>query len=260
MEGLSVAGVEAGPDEETAEGLRAMRMNGVHILPDLLPPDLVARCAEAFARDYPGYLEGEAPDAFITGEKRFVAPVAIDGAFADPRLFAHPRMVALLDGLLGPRWVVEAFGVIVALPGAALQHDHRDGGQLFKETGLDRLLPPFACTFAMPLVPVDATSGRTAFWTGTHRFTDHMDREPDFVPDLAPGSGMIWDFRVVHQGQANLGTTPRPMLYLTYARHWWMDNDNFVRGRNAKLLVSRAMMDGADAVLKQRLERAEVRG
>jgi hypothetical protein len=38
---------------------------------------------------------------------------------------------------------------------------------------------------------------------------------------------IVFDYRVVHRGMANTGEAARPVLYLTFCRSWFRDQQNF---------------------------------
>ena len=47
----------------------------------------------------------------------------------------------------------------------------------------------------------------------------HSQADAEVVPVLAnAGDVIIFDYRVVHRGMANIGMTSRPVLYLTFCR------------------------------------------
>ena len=53
------------------------------------------------------------------------------------------------------------------------------------------------------------------------------------TPDA--GSAILFDYRLKHRGLGNRSTEDRPLLYLTYARPFWLDVYNFDRKRYASL-------------------------
>ncbi len=235
----------------------ALRRDGFAVFDHACDPRLLGDCGAALERHYPEYLrEGEDEGRFRVSQGRFYADVVIDGPFADPRILANPALDPLLRAALGEDYVFEAFGVIVALPGAEEQAPHRDGGLLFPETGIDRMLPPSALTFVLPLVEMNPLHGSTGFWTGSHRPSDADPGPADCAPVVPVGSAALWDYRVLHKGMENRSTAVRPLVYAVFARRWWIDAGNFAKGRGQKLAVRRAALEGMDAQLRARLMRA----
>src|SRR5262249_49123788 len=147
--------------------------------------------------------------------------------FDDSCLFANPYLLSVLSAMLGENLVIGAFGVVCALPSAPAQHIHHDGGDLFQRLDLDRLLPAFAITAAIPLLEMNAINGTTMLWLGSHRDRSRALNEEGIQPVVREGSCMIWDFRLKHSGTPNKGQLPRPLLYLTYCRPWFLDHINF---------------------------------
>ena len=70
---------------------------------------------------------------------------------------------------------------------------------------------------------------------------------PSKTPSLKAGSALIFDYRLKHRGLGNSGTEERPLLYITYAKPFWLDVYNFDRKRYKNL----------PAVAKQARRRAE---
>ena len=55
------------------------------------------------------------------------------------------------------------------------------------------------------------------------------------VPLPAAGDALVFDYRIRHRGLGNRSMTPRPLLYITFAKKEYDDQANFSRGRYAKL-------------------------
>ena len=71
-------------------------------------------------------------------------------------------------------------------------------------------------------------------------------KEEGIEPVVREGSCMLWDFRLLHGGTPNRGTLPRPLLYLTYCRPWFLEHLNFNK-RNPKqrpLLAKQNFLSG----------------
>jgi ectoine hydroxylase-related dioxygenase (phytanoyl-CoA dioxygenase family) len=132
----------------------------------------------------------------------------------------------IVDGILGGETellfagVVEAYGSDRPHP----QDWHRDGQAL----GRGHQLPPHVVNVFIPLVDIDVPIGPTEFWPGTHkeaaytaiqelqktRRTPAPQEGDKTVQLLAPaGSAVIFDYRTIHRGGANMTDKNRRVLY-----------------------------------------------
>jgi hypothetical protein len=245
--------------EQLAALLGQFNRDGFLVVKDVFDRQRVRELLDNLRREHPEYMgEGEPDDHYEVGNRRFTAPLRFAPPFDCRDFITHPLVDGMLRALLGTSYVIEAFGVISSLPGAQEQHVHRDGGPLFPDSGLDGLLPPSAVAVSLPLVDMTETNGMTVFWPGSHRQAEH-DRNTTGVKAQPPaGSLVFWDFRTFHNGMPNNGADARPFLYLTTCRPFWMDHRNFVPGRNAKLMASRAAIDALDEATRARFVRADV--
>ncbi len=239
--------------------LAALRRDGVVVIDALWPAERLTPLLAALALRFPDYVveAAGAPRASVkVGNRRFFAPLPFEPPFDCSDVLLHPAIEAVLCGALGEDFLFDDYGVISSLPGARAQHIHRDGGLLFPETGLDAVLPPSALTIVVPLVAMDALSGTTAFWPGSHRAGRCEPQGDPVTADIPVGSCAIWDFRVMHSGLANSGTRARPLLYTTACRPFWSDAGNFVWGVNDKLVTSRAALEKLAEPARARFARA----
>ena len=83
-----------------------------------------------------------------------------------------------------------AFGVVCSTPSAPAQTVHRDGGTLFG-SDIDRLLPTFAITVAIPLLEMNEVNGTTALWLGSHCDVSRNSNQENINPVVREGSGML---------------------------------------------------------------------
>jgi len=152
------------------------------------------------------------------GERRFVLPLESRDRIA------RPAIVAVVRDSLGEDAVLDGFAAEVTLPGAGPQHIHRDGNPLFDAT-LSPLLPAYALIVVLPL-----GEHRTALWPRSHRWQARDEATPPELVDLPAGSALLRDFRLFHGGTANRSDTTRVVLHVTYARHWYRDPGDVLRG------------------------------
>ena len=197
--------------------------------------------------EYPDYLlDRELADSLMVGERRYMFPLKLRGAFADPAIFANPFIMAVVRRVLQDDVALEAFGLINSMDGAGAQHAHRDGPPLFA-SDISAILPAHALTCALPLVSMDKTHGTTAIWPGSHRLREHDPSVPPLEPGIPAGSCLLWDFRLFHSGTANRSRRRRPMLYSTYARRWYQDPVNFTKSSLPRLVFEHDFVAGLSA-------------
>jgi ectoine hydroxylase-related dioxygenase (phytanoyl-CoA dioxygenase family) len=87
----------------------------------------------------------------------------------------------------------------------------------------------------VPLVDVTEELGPTEFWLGSQASGRHeeccraaargaeLPDHPQLRIAAAAGDAIVFDWRIVHRGCANVGAVDRPVFYLTFARAWWAD-------------------------------------
>jgi ectoine hydroxylase-related dioxygenase (phytanoyl-CoA dioxygenase family) len=165
-------------------------------------------------------------------------------AFLEAPHFAYLRgenapWLALVRSLIGVDATLAHAGVIVALPDSAAQKWHSDGDHVHDEL----VLAAHAVNVFVPLVDVALANGATEFAPRTH-LDWRADARP-VVPELGAGDALVFDWRLKHRGLANRAGHARPLLYLTYAKPWFVDKYNFSRARYADLppLVPRPTRD-----------------
>ena len=209
-----------------------MLTDGALVLQDVVDPGLILEARQTFVQRYAGYLNGqEHDDALQVGDRRLMITASLEPPFNRPELFANPWLLQVLRAVFADDFVLGGYGVVCSLPGAESQHCHRDGGVLFPQSGLDSLLPAAAVTVAIPLLDMNEIHGTTAIWLGSHRDCDlkaaHTSAEKGEEPVVHEGSCVLWDYRVAHAGTPNRSTLPRPLLYMTYCRPWFLDHQNY---------------------------------
>ena len=220
--------LESFSSETIEHASRRIHVDGAVILEEIVDATLIGQAKRAFCDVYARYLDGgEHDDALTVGGQRLMITVDLEPPFDDQRLFANQWVLPILSAVLDEGLVLGAFGVVCSLPGAPIQHRHRDGGVLFLHSGVDRLLPAFAITVAIPLLEMNETHGTTALWLGSHRDAGSGPNEEGIEPVVREGSCVLWDYRLFHGGTSNRSTVPRPLLYLMYCRPWFFDHLNY---------------------------------
>ncbi len=241
----------AGDDCQAAAA--ALRSDGVVAIERLWSQDAIDRLHEAVVAQHPEFTDQASLQDYL-GDKneRFIAPVTMTAAVRATGVLECAALEAVCETMLGDGFVYEAFGMLWVDPGAPAQDPHRDGGMLFPESGIDKILPPTAITVAIPLVDVDLAWAPTGVAPGSHRL-EPGSSTAELVPiELVRGSAAIWDFRALHAGLANRTDRPRPALYFTVCRPYWVDHLNFRKNARARLVGDPAVIAG----LGQRYVRA----
>jgi len=232
-----------------------MRSDGTLIVEDIINPALIVNAREAFLERYDRYLHGLAhDDALEVGERRLMITVDLDPPFDRRELFANSWLFSLLSAVFEGDFILDAYGVVCSLPGAPEQHVHQDGGDIFAQAGLDRLLPIIAVTVGIPLLEMNGFHGTTKVWPGSHRDETRALTEMGEEPRIREGSCVLWDYRLRHAGTANQSTAFRPLLYMTYCRSWFMDHKNYTK--QVALRAPKAFLAKLPEDLRQLLARA----
>ena len=200
---------------------------GYVVLDHVLTQQEVEALRCAFLGFYGSFVQDtKAGPSLEVGGRRHMIGLRFEGAFADPRIFANPAVMAVVYRLLEATAIIEAYGCFVSLPGAEKQHEHHDGPHLFSSP-LSLMLPPYALTFALPLVEMNEVQGSTMLLPGSHRWQKRPSDPIEILPVMPQGSCVLWDYRLRHYGTENRSEVPRPLLYCTYSRPWYRDPVNF---------------------------------
>ena len=260
---------KAGPSTfEKAVG--TMLGSGCTVIPDVLPLDFVKAVLDKASADYTflcSELEerrrevvllhsmgkGEEAHHLVASVERvdFRELVHRDGGrkdqrfqldrypYASPSLVYNPIVFPLVRELLGGGDVNLLYmGVMWAFSDGTRapppQKWHGDGGHLFDTDHS----PPYCINVFYPLVELTDENGPTEFFPGSHRLGEFDKAATSFGLCCRPGSAVLFDYRVKHRGGANRSMErPRPVLYLAYAKTWYVDRGN---NRSQKSLVKKA--------------------
>ena len=125
--------------------------------------------------------------------------------------------------------------IVTASPSSTDQGWHADGGHV----NLQQHLPCHCLNVFIPLVDVlTIENGPTELRPCSHFLTRNLAplmlaakarktlRSP-VIPSLQRRDVLIFDYRILHRGRANVSVNDRPILVLTYAKSWFKDILNF---------------------------------
>lgn len=144
--------------------------------------------------------------------------------FLDPRVFANPRAMEVIDAIMGDDCVLTMMASDAAAPGSQMQEIHQD-------SYVTRLV------VNVPLVDCEEKNGAIELWPGTHRASapdpngrfdyDGPPLSQDRIRELVKaipskrgvmkaGSMLLRDQRLLHRGTKNETEETRPMLSFLY--------------------------------------------
>jgi ectoine hydroxylase-related dioxygenase (phytanoyl-CoA dioxygenase family) len=229
-----------------------VRVNGYTVLPERLPPDLVARMRERFDELL---AEKAAREPTNRGAHRFQMYLPWEEPFADPLLVENETVLAVVEAVMEPDPCLRYFASDTPLPGSDYQRVHSDTRLLFPETQLS--LPCYGIVLNVPLVDCCEENGSLEFWPATHLMPGKSDLErlapllPSRRADLPAGSLMLRDLRMWHRGTPNRSQASRPHVALVYTRPWY-------RFEQQEPAITREQFDALSERAKRLLRQAPV--
>jgi len=124
--------------------------------------------------------------------------------------------------------------LVISTPGSSEQAWHADGGHV----NLEQHLSCHVLNVFVPLKCITPEMGPTQLRPGTHYHTRNLApmllaararktlRTP-IAPLLSLGDVLVFDYRILHRGLANLSSQNRSFLVLTMSKPWFKDVLNF---------------------------------
>jgi ectoine hydroxylase-related dioxygenase (phytanoyl-CoA dioxygenase family) len=194
------------------------------LLRDHFASDLIAAWRAAFAPLLERHIEREGR-LQNRGPKRYYVTLPFEGAFADPRVFEDPDILAIVELLAGRDFVMCQLATDTPTKGSAYQDLHRDTPPLFPEW--HRETPPFQLAVNFPLVDVTLENGPMEAALGTHMLDKEEAMQKIASGEIAvepvlmrAGDVIVRDVRSIHRGTPNTTDEPRPMVVVGYSRRW----------------------------------------
>jgi len=150
---------------------------------------------------------------------------------------ANPCLMAIMENVLGPDFVLAAFNGLIMKPQGKAQRLHMD-----QEDSVSDM----AVTINALHVLDDFTkeNGATRLVPGSHKSVwprrGAMDeRESDAIHICAPaGSVIAYNGGILHAGSANLTNQPRRALHLFYCRKWVLPHWDFEKSLPSSICSS----------------------
>ena len=199
--------------------LAALLRDGYVILPDLLGGDEL----DAIRADVGPLLNRLGRNGFEGHGTQRVYSVLNKTRSCD-RIADHPRVLALLDRLFMPNYLLSMLQVINILPGEQAQMLHTDDG--FYPLPRPRKALGAATIWAIDAFTAD--NGATDIIAGSHEWGDRMpdpgEREPVV---MSAGSCVFFLGTLWHGGGANRSANPRLALTAQYCEPWLRPQEAF---------------------------------
>ncbi|MBF9315937.1 phytanoyl-CoA dioxygenase family protein [Mycobacteroides chelonae] len=199
--------------------LAAMRRDGYVILPDLLTADELDQIRDAVAP----LLNLHGRNGFEGHTTQRVYSV-LNKTRACDRIADHPRVLALLDRLFLPNYLLSMLQVINILPGEQAQMLHTDDG-------FYPIPRPRAGLGAATIWAIDdftADNGATDIVAGSHLWGDRRPQEAEREPVvMKAGSCVFFPGTLWHGGGANRTGAARLALTAQYCEPWLRPQEAF---------------------------------
>ena len=214
--------IAAPPEIQT--DLDTIERDGYVVLPRLLSSAQIAAVKEDLAPWLRGTLWGRNDfEGFRT--ERVYALLAKAPVVAE--LVEHPRVLALVDRLLAPNYLLSANLAIKLYPGETRQRLHYDTG--FYRVARPR--PPFGISTIWAIDEFTDENGATEVVPGSHTWGPESpaDDDPRIVPVIMPaGSVVVFMGTLWHRGGANRSGAPRLAITPQYCEAWLRQIENQV--------------------------------
>jgi ectoine hydroxylase-related dioxygenase (phytanoyl-CoA dioxygenase family) len=198
--------------------------DGYCVIPDLVPPAEIAELDADLAADFEAtpFSEGR-----FYGErtKRFGRLLA-RSANAAP-LVEHALILAIVEEVLSPFCDVIQLNLAQAIavhPGALAQIPHRDQDMWRGPVGEIEYL----VNVMWPLTPFTRDNGATRLWPESHghRALQVIAEEWEEVPEIEPGSALLFLGSTLHAAGANRSKTVRRGMIAGYSLGWLKTYEN----------------------------------
>ena len=219
--------------------LHELDQQGYTILPDFLSRDALARVREGLAPHLETHAGRNSFEGFRT--ERVYTLVGRGRVFED--IAEDPRVLALLDRLLRPGYLLTASQAICIHPGEKPQPIHYDDSFY----PVPRPRPSISFSTIVAVDPFSAENGGTEVIPGSHRWSDaqiagtYDGRDADaampaalerlLVPMTVPaGACIFFHGTLMHRGGANRSAAPRLAFSNQYCEPWARTQENFYLG------------------------------
>jgi ectoine hydroxylase-related dioxygenase (phytanoyl-CoA dioxygenase family) len=138
-------------------------------------------------------------------------------------IVTDPRLLALVEGVLGPAFQLSISAMIKIFPGESAQPLHQDDGLW----PAPRPHQPFVLNTMFAIDPFTEENGGTTVVPGSHLSTDPVDQSAKRTSVTMPvGALLAWDGALWHGGGTNTSDQERLGLNINYNLGWLRQQEN----------------------------------
>ena len=207
--------------EIDAEAVAAtVQEDGYAVVPNFIDQDEVDKLNEDLAPIFDSVRSMERPGL---GQQTVHIHNILGKTRAVDHIVMEPRLLEIVEAILGPDFQVSSIVVMCPRPGDEPQRLHRDDGHF----PIPRVFPLVANSL-LTLDPFKDENGATRIVPRSHLIRGQVDVETDTVPiETGPGSLIIWDGALWHKGGGNRTENERRRsLNLNFNLAWLKQREN----------------------------------
>lgn len=215
---------------------------GYVIIHDMISKDIV----DCIRRESAPFLKYDGRTEFEGHKTRRIYSV-IEKTYACNPLVEHPLVMALLDRIFQPNYLLSQLQVISVLPGEVRQPLHHDDGFY----PIARPRKPFGAALIWALDDFTYENGATLVYPGSHLWGDVPPAQIDvskMIPAVMPsGSAVFFLGTTWHCAGANTTDKPRLAATTQYCEPWARQQENY------SLAISRERAKGCSETVQKLL-------
>ncbi|MEM7412428.1 MAG: phytanoyl-CoA dioxygenase family protein [Myxococcota bacterium] len=209
------------PEAVIAADLETVRRDGYLVIPSLLSHDELGAIRDGVAP-----LLGHAGRNDFEGVQTQRVYAVLEKTRALDGLVAHPRILALLDRMFLPNYLLSQAQVINIQPGEQAQALHTDDAFY----AVPRPRPPLGAATVWAIDPFTADNGATVIVPRSHTWGDQ--RTPRVADGPTPatmpaGSVVFYPGTLWHGGGENRTPAPRLAITCQYCEPWVRTQENY---------------------------------
>lgn len=206
--------------DRTDEEFKQLMRDGFVMLPDLLNEEEL----DALKRESKPHLIHQGRNNFEGHKTQRIYNVFSKMRAMDP-LAQHPRVLALLDRLFLPNYLISQVLVINILPGEDAQMLHTDDGFYH----IPRPRPALSAASILAVDDFTEENGATVYIPGSHLWGegDPEDRSKTIPAVMPAGSGIFFLGTLWHGGGANQSDKARMAATCQYCEPYLRQQSNF---------------------------------